>query len=113
MPCQHALSFVGVAGRIQTTVRQETFSPILLREIVGAVGMPLLIAQSSDLHHHDPGIQLLERPVDIGFLTVLRVLYLAPTDNSITAECGKIVSFPCHEKGTAPWLSIRCFTNSC
>ena len=41
------------------------------------------------------------------------VLYLAPTDNSRTAECGKIVSFSCHEKGTAPWLSIRCFINSC
>jgi hypothetical protein len=38
------------------------------------------------------------------------VLYPNVTDNSGTAECGKIVSFSYHEKGTVPWPPIRCFT---
>jgi hypothetical protein len=41
-----------------------------------------------------------------------RVLYPQPTDNSRVDECGKIVSFSCHEKGTALWPPLHCFTNS-
>jgi hypothetical protein len=40
------------------------------------------------------------------------VLYPQPADNSRIDECGKIVSFSCHEKGTALWPPIHCFTNS-